>query len=88
MVGVDYQDVAVAFPFSVLNSEPVVNHEIGNIAILVVFNAKTGTGVVFNRNLDVQILTFEVVEGLTLMDQETESIWDGLIGAAIDGPLM
>ncbi len=87
VVGVEYQDEAVAFPFSVLNSEPVVNHVIGDIAILVVFNVKTGTGIVFNRNLDRQILTFEVVESLTLKDQETGSIWDGLNGVAIDGPL-
>ncbi len=33
------------------------------------------------------VLTFEVEEGLTLIDQETGSAWDGLRGEAIEGSM-
>jgi hypothetical protein len=87
VIGVERADLTVAFPFSVLNNEPVVNYQYENVSLLIVFNANTGTGVVFNRFLENQTLTFEIVNGLTLKDLETQSIWDGLNGIAIEGPL-
>jgi hypothetical protein len=87
IIGVEHEGMAVAFPFSVLNNEPVVNYGYGDNFLLVVFNATSGTGVVYNRNLENQNLTFEVVEDLTLKDLETQSTWDGLNGIAIEGPL-
>jgi hypothetical protein len=87
VVGVEHEDYAVAFPFSVLNEEPVVNYQNNDIALLVVFNANSGTGVVFDRSIDDQILTFEPIDGLKLRDIETQSTWDGLNGLAIEGSL-
>jgi len=87
VVGVDQNGEAASYPFSVLNSQPVVNDIVGEVPILVVFNAETGTGVVFNREFDGQTLTFEVQEDLTLTDNETDSIWNGLTIEGIDGPL-
>lgn len=87
VVGLEINGDPVAFPFSVLNAEPVVNHVVGGEVILVVFNADTGTGVIFEREVDGQILTFSQVEGTTVMDTETGTIWNGLNGEALDGPL-
>jgi hypothetical protein len=85
VIGVEHEEIAIAFPFSVLNEEPVVNYQNGDIALLVVFNANSGTGIVFERSIDNQVLTFEPVDGLNLQDKETQSIWDGLNGLAIEG---
>ena len=87
VVGLEQNGEAAAYPFSVLNSLPVVNDFVGEVPILVVFNAETGTGVVFNREIDGQTLTFQALDGLTLIDEETNTTWDGLTGKAIDGTL-
>jgi hypothetical protein len=88
VIGVEHLAFKVAFPFSVLSLEPVVNYHVGPTPILVVFNPETATGVVFERELaDGQVLTFETIDGLTLVDLETGSTWDGLKGEAINGPL-
>ena len=67
---------------------PVVNDTVGGTDVLVLFNADTATGIVFDRHVDGQSLTFEQNgEGLSLVDAETGSTWDGWNGVATDGPL-
>lgn len=87
VIGVEHQDEAVAYPFSVLNDEPAVNDVVGDVPVLVTFYADTATGVVFERTLNGQILTFSGGPDLVLTDQETGSTWDGRSGLATDGPL-
>ena len=87
VVGVEVNGEPVAFPFSVLNSEPIINHEAGGEPILVVFNAETGTGVVYEREVDGRTLTFSQVKGTTVTDAETGTQWNGLTGEALEGPL-
>jgi hypothetical protein len=88
VVGVERNGDPVAYPFSVLNKEPVVNHQVGGDPALVVFNVNTGTAVVFDREVNGQVLTFSQLEGTTIMDEETGTIWNGLTGEAIDGSLL
>lgn len=88
VIGVERNGDPVAFPFSVLNEEPVVNHEAGGEPILVVFNPETGTGVVYKREIDGRLLTFSQVEGTTIHDAETDTTWNGLTGEAIEGSLV
>ncbi len=88
VVGVELNGVPVAFPFSVLNAEPVVNYEIGSEPVLVFFSAETGTGVVYIREVNGQVLSFSQVEDTTIMDGETGTTWNGLTGKAIQGPLV
>jgi hypothetical protein len=87
VVGVEINNEPVAFPFSLLNDEPVVNYEVGGEPVLVVFNAETGTGVVYEREVDGQLLTFSRVEGTIIMDAETGTEWNGLTGEALEGQL-
>lgn len=87
VIGVEQNGEAVAYPYSVLNDRPVVNHQVGGVPLLVVFDAETGSGVVFSRVLDGQTLTFQSEDGLVLQDEETGSTWDGRSGDALYGPL-
>jgi hypothetical protein len=80
-------DEAVAYPYSVLNDKPVINDKVGTLPVLVVFDTETGSGVVFERELEGQILTFQSVGELILLDGETGSTWDGQSGVAESGPL-
>lgn len=89
VIGVAQGDEAVAYPWLTLNDEPVVNDAVGATPVLVVFNADSATGVVFDRRLAGQTLTFILADpaALTLTDAETGSTWEGLTGLALDGPL-
>ncbi len=87
VIGVEKSGEAVAYPFSVLNDEPVVHDTIADSPVLVVFNAETGDGVVFKRVIDGQTLFFEILNNHTLQDSQTGSMWDVFTGVAIDGPL-
>jgi hypothetical protein len=85
VVGVAIGDQAVAFPFSVLNEQPVVNYLVGDVPVLVVFDEENASGVVFDRRIEGQELEFEIVDGFTLRDTLTGSLWDGRTGEAIEG---
>ena len=87
VIGVEIDNQPVAFPFSVLNEEPVVNTEIADTPVLVVFNPETATGVVFKRAVDGQTLTFQKSNEGTLVDAETGSSWSEFEGVALEGPL-
>jgi len=84
---VEHNADAVAYPFSVLNEEPVVNDTVGGKPVLVVFDFDAGAGAVYERTIDGQVLTFRSEEGLQISDQETGSIWDSKSGMAVQGPL-
>jgi hypothetical protein len=87
VIGVQVGSDAVAYPFRYLSEIPVVNDTVGERPVLVVFDAEHASGVVFSREVDGRVLTFEWEEALRLRDKETGSIWDGLNGRAISGEL-
>lgn len=78
---------AVAFPFSVLNQEPVVNAAVGPTPVLVIFDPQSGAAVVYRRALGDQTYMFHPRDGDTMVDAETGSVWDRWSGEAIAGPL-
>ena len=86
MIGVEGRQDGAAYPFRFLNDSPVVNDVFDDVPILVVFDAEHANGVVFSRQIEGRILTFEEHEGLQLVDVETGSLWDGLNGVALSGP--
>ncbi|NJN43920.1 MAG: DUF3179 domain-containing protein, partial [Anaerolineae bacterium] len=65
-----------------------MNYEVGGDPILVVFNENTGSGVVYAREVDNQVLSFSLEEGTSIIDAETGTLWNGLTGEAIDGSLL
>ncbi len=90
VVGLEVDGEAVAYPFSRLNDEPVINDTIANQPVLVVFDQESAASSVFEREVDGQVLTFTAVSSatsLTLTDAETGSTWGAFSGTATDGPL-
>jgi hypothetical protein len=88
VLGAEIDGTAVAYPFSILNNEPVINDIVGEKDVLVVFDKDSGAGAVFERAVDDQVLTFSSdSEELILTDAETSSTWDAVSGKAVDGPL-
>ena len=88
VIGVALDDTAIAYPFRVLNSEPIVNDSVGSRDLLVVFDQENGGGIVFDRQVDGQTLSFGPAAEGQLVDSETGTLWDSFDGQAVEGPLM
>lgn len=88
VVGVEFNGNAVAYPFSILNDEPVVNDTVDGAEILVAFDKDSASGLVYDRIINGQTLTFNPSDQpFTVIDNETGSTWDTVSGTATDGEL-
>lgn len=88
VIGVADHGEAVAFPYGVLNDQPVVNDRVGSLDVVVVFNADTGAGFVYNREVGGRTLTFSTPQDRVLVDAETGTTWEAFTGKALAGPLV
>ena len=91
VLGLIEGDEAKAYPFEELAGNPVLNDTLAGRDLVVVFESRSGTAVAFDRRLDGRTLTFESADdgegGIGLRDKETGSLWSGLSGTALEGPL-
>ena len=93
-------DVDVAFPFSILERERVVNYSVNGRDLTVFFKPGTvsaldrssikesrdvGATGVFDPSVDRQKLSFRT-DGEDIVDNETGSVWN-ILGEAVEGPL-
>ncbi len=93
-------EIDVAYPYSFLAEQPVVNDVIEDTPVSVFFDngtdsvftarsgefAKSGSTTLFERTVAGQVLTFDLVEGV-ITDLETGSSWNKF-GNATDGELV
>ena len=92
VLGVNTGTGIKAYPFSFLESRPVVNDSLAGRQVLVFFDRKTDTALVYDRTVGGKALTFRV-EGsgsgaqTILVDNETGSRWMAFSGKAIEGQL-
>lgn len=92
VVGVRLGEAVKVYPFSRLGKERVVNDTVAEVPLLVVFQEKGTTGIVFSRRVGEQALTFvpldKASDGLmTMRDEQTGSRWSAFKGIALEGPL-
>lgn len=87
VIGVAGDTEAVAYPFSVLNQEPVLNDHIGDQNVLVVFSTASGAGIVYDRTVAGEPHTFSG-DSISIVDAETGTRWDATTGMALEGPLV
>lgn len=87
VIGVDTGQATMAFPFSTLSQEPVVNAQVGELPVLVLFDAENANGVAFSRQISDRVLTFELATDGLLRDLETGTLWDLSEGEAVEGLL-
>lgn len=100
VVGVTVEDEDVAYAFSALTNDLVVNDTIADTPVAIFWGPGTtdaldgseiassreiGTAIAYDPRNGDQVLTF-VAEGDDFRDNETGSLWT-LLGQAIDGPL-
>jgi hypothetical protein len=92
IIGLRLDGAVKAYPFSHLSREPVVNDTVANTPVVVAFQKKNATGMVFNRRVGGRVLTFVPAVGssaarLTMRDEQTGTLWSGVEGTALEGQL-
>ena len=87
VIGAIVDDVQVAYPYSVLNDQPVVNDTISDRAVVVIFSPDSGAGAIYERVLAGKTYTFQSIGGGKMVDEQTNSTWDGTTGKAVQGEL-
>ncbi len=83
---------AKGYPFRTLIDTPVINDEFQGDEIAVVFDDRSQTGQIFLRDVGGRTLTFSLLERteseIVLSDFETGTMWSGITGEALSGPLL
>jgi hypothetical protein len=96
VLGLQLDQFSRAYPYRTLNDEPVVNDRLGETDLVVVFDREAGSGLIFDRLVDGRALTFEAATDPNttadpalpnMRDSETGTLWSGVTGEAIEGPL-
>lgn len=80
--------VQKAYPFSKLESKPVVNDEVNGRPVLIVSDISAKLAIPYDRKVNGQVLTFVLNSSnpFRLIDAETSSVWN-IKGEAIAGTL-
>lgn len=87
--GMTFSERFVAVPFSLLESNPVLNTMVFGTAVAVFSPPGENTAMAFERTVDGKTLTFERVESddrLGVRDAETGSTWSWESGECFQGP--
>lgn len=89
---VDTDGAAWAFPVRILNFHEIVNDQFAQVPVLISYCPLCGSGVVFDRRLDDEVLSFSNTSALhendlVMIDRETGSYWWQVPGRALAGPL-
>ena len=84
---------AYAYPTKILNFHEIVNDELGGVPVLISYCPLCRSGVVYDRRLNGQLLSFGNTSALyqsdlVMYDRETLSYWFQVSGEAIVGELM
>lgn len=92
ILGVQVQGIARAYPLRILNWHEVVNDQFGTEPVAITYCPLCGTGAVFSRLVNGQVLSFGVSgllynNDVLLYDRQTNSLWSQLMAQAISGPL-
>ncbi len=92
IIGYATGEQAWAYPIRILNFHEIVNENLGGEPVLISYCPLCFSGIVYNRRLGDQVLTFGNTSALydsdmVMLDYETGSYWWQVPGQAIVGPL-
>ncbi len=87
VIGLRLDGQVKAYSLNTLAKDRVVNDLVGDVPVVVVFDGTTESGAVFRRDPAGKVLVFRPGRAALALVDESGSIWDGLIGKAMSGPL-
>ena len=83
---IDFGTEAAAYPVPLLQARTLVNDVVAGVPVAIVTDpVEPDSWVVFSRVLDDQTVTLAVENG-EIVDVETGTVWDPVIGRGISGP--
>ena len=93
MLGLGFDDGAVAFPHVALQEAEVVNTEVNGEPVVIYYDSQTTTALAYSRVVDEEVLEFSLmvedeVDGVAkrwMVDESTGSQWLPLNGQAWSG---
>ncbi len=93
VIGIEVDGETRAYPLRILNVHEIVNDEVGGTPVAVTYCPLCRSGLVFDRRVDGETLSFGVSgklinANLVMYDRQTETYWSQLEGEAIVGPLV
>jgi hypothetical protein len=88
VVGLDHGLQRIAYSFTNLKNEPVVNGTYDGAPVLITHDPVGEAAAAFDRTLDGRVLTFTTIDRVTMRDQETGSTWSSIRGEALSGELV
>ncbi len=89
VLGLIFEHDQKAYPYSKLNTKPVINDSLNEIKILITSELQSELVIPYNREIDGMTLEFDLISEIPfqMSDFETQSIWN-LKGEAVSGPLV
>lgn len=92
VLGVVVEGIPVAYPVRFLARHELANDSIAGRPVSMVYCTLCRTGLMFDRNVEGRILTWEtsgllIDSNKIMVDVETDTLWHHLIGTGISGPL-
>ena len=93
VIGLEKDESARAYPYSLLTGTPVLNDVFEGTPIVITLDQGSSTGRTFDRRIDGRTLTFDFTGRgdsgpLVMVEHETGTIWSGISGEAIEGPMV
>lgn len=93
ILGVFHNDIAKAYPISILNYHEIVNDFFGNDPVVITYCPLCGSGIAFDSKIKGKAKTFGVSgllynSDVLLYDRQTESLWSQLMLKSVSGPMV
>ncbi len=93
VLGVALNGIARAYPIMILNYHEIVNDVFGTDRVVVTYCPLCGSGIVFDADVDGDVLSFGVSgllynSDVLMYDRETDSLWSQILATAISGPMV
>lgn len=87
VIGIRLGSEVKAYDFKALARDKVVNDQVGGTPLVIVFDAGSESGAVYRSDPGGTLLRFSPAKGVLQMTDGGGSVWDGLTGVALSGPL-
>lgn len=87
VLGIRLGSEVKAYDFKALARDRIVNDQVGGAAIVIVFDGRSESGAVYRSDPGGTLLRFSAANGVLQMSDDGGTVWDGLTGAALSGPL-
>jgi len=86
VLGTRVGSLARAYPLTLLDRTPVLEDELSGVPIVIGYDPVEGSGVVWDRVVDGQVIHFVAVQSALAARDDAGDTWDLVRGVAVAGP--